>query len=90
MFLVTIRCTTNVRSSSTAIGNTVLPKEIACLSSVSKTENSMSCSGGIEESEYYSFSSKKLIEELVSIKIETILLTSLSDTRYCCSFRSWL
>lgn len=90
MFLVTIRCTTNVRSSSTAIGNTVLPKEIACLSSVSKTENSMSCSGGIEESEYYSFSSRKLIEELVSIKIETILLTSLSDTRYCCSFRSWL
>ena len=90
MFLVTIRCTTNVRSSSMAIGNTVLPKEIARLSSVSKTANSMSCSGGIEDSEYYSFSSKKLIEELVSIKIETILLTSLSDTRYCCSCRSWL
>ena len=38
-----------------AIGNTVLPNEIGRLPSVSKTANSMSCSGGIEESEYYSF-----------------------------------
>ena len=63
------------------IGKIVLRHKIRGFSSVPKNENWMGCSCGMEESEYYSFSTKRFIEEPVSIKTEIILLSGLLDTR---------
>ena len=55
--------------SSIAIDGKVIPSAIRGLSSVPEIENCIGCSGGTKDNEQYSCSSKRLIEEPVSIKI---------------------
>ena len=52
-----------------AMDSEVIPSAIRGLSSAPETENCIGCSGGTKDNEQYSCSSKRLIEEPVSIKI---------------------
>ena len=88
IFLATISCTRNVSSLITMDMN-VLPNAIRGLWSAPEIENSMHCSGGTEESQYYNCSSKRLMEEPVSIKIMMGLLSKLPYRRHCQSSKAW-
>ena len=61
----------------------VLPSVIKGLSSAPDAENGRGFSGGTEES-----SSKRLMEEPVSIKIVIGLLSKVSDTMHCRSCKA--
>ena len=65
----------------------ILPWAIRGWSSAPETKNGMGCSGGIEESQKYNYSSKRLVEEPVSIKIVMGLLSKFPDT---CKTRFWI
>ena len=66
----------------------VLPSSIKGLSSAPDAENGRGFTGGTEESEQYNCSSKRLMEEPVSIKIVIGLLSKVSDTRHCRSCKA--
>ena len=55
--------------SSIVMGSEVIPSAIRGLSSAPETENFIGCSGGTKDNEQYSCSSKRFIEEPVSVKI---------------------
>ena len=55
--------------SSIAIASEVIPSVIRGLSSAPETENVIGCSGGTKGNKQYSCSSKRFIEEPVSVKI---------------------
>ena len=55
--------------SSIAMDSEVIPNAITGLPSVPETENCIGCSGETKDFKQYSCSSKRLIEESVSIKI---------------------
>ena len=67
----------------------VIPSAIRGLSSAPETENYIGCSGGEKDNKQYSSSSKRLIEEPVSIKIVVGLSSKLPETRHWRSFRAW-
>ena len=74
--------------SSIARGSEVRPSAIRGLSSTPETENWIGCSGGTKDSKQYNCSSKRLIEEPVSIKIVIGLLSKVLDTRHGQSFKA--
>ena len=49
--------------------NEVIPSDLRGLKSAPETENCIDCRGGTKDNRKYSCSSKRLIEEPVSIKI---------------------
>ena len=59
--------------SSVAVDSEVIPSAIRGLSSAPETENCIGCSCGTKGNKQYSCSSKRLIEEPVSIKIVIVL-----------------
>lgn len=65
----------------------ILPWAIRRWSSAPETKIGIGCSGGIEESQQYNYSSKRLVEEPVSIKILMGLLSKFPDT---CKTRFWI
>ena len=87
IFLVT-SCTWNFLSSI-AMDSGVIPSLIRGLSSAPETENCIGCSGGTKDNEQYSCWFKRLIEELVSIKIVIGLWSKVPDTRHWRFFRAW-
>ena len=57
--------------SSIAMDSEAIPSPLRGLSSAPETENCLGCTCGTKDNDQYSCSSKRLIEELVSIKIVT-------------------
>ena len=60
----------------------VIPSAIRSLSSAPKTENCIGCSSRTKDIKQYSCSSKRFIEEPVSIKIVIALWYKVPDTRH--------
>ena len=81
IFLVTTSYIWNV-FSSIAINSEVIPSKIRCLSSAPETENCIDWSGGTKDNDQYSCSSKRLIEEPLSIKNVIGLWSKVPDTRH--------
>ena len=88
IFLLRTSCTWNVLSLI-AMDSKVIPSAIRGLPSAPETEICIGCSGGTKANEQYSCSSKRLIEEHVSIKIAIVLWSKVPDTRHWWSFRAW-
>ena len=81
IFLVTTSCTWNVLSSI-AMDSEFIPSAITGLSSAPETENCIGCSSWTKDNKQYNCSSKRLIEEPVSIDIVIGLWSKVPDTSH--------